>query len=146
MSRAAAIRAPARRAPAPPPSPPRRRAPSRHPKRASPPGRTTLRPVAAARPRRRHAPFVVLSGLIVGALVVGIVSLQALVSQTSFRMQDLQDRTATLQQQNGELVLRVARLSSPERIAAEAHRLGLVLPAHVEPLEVGGPGSRGSRR
>jgi cell division protein FtsL len=89
---------------------------------------------------------VVLSGLIVGALVVGIVSLQALVSQTSFRMQDLQARTATLQEANGELILRLARLSSPERIAAEAHRLGLVLPARVEPLRVRTPGARGKSR
>ena len=91
----------------------------------------------------------VLSGLIVGALVVGIVSLQALVSQTSFRMQDLQDRTATLQQANGELILRLARLSSPERIAAEActgwawccRRTG-----GAACRASGGPGDPGSRR
>ena len=60
--------------------------------------------------------------------MVGIVSLQALVSQTSFRMQDLQIRAKALQQHYGEQTLIVARLSAPERIAAAAHRAGLQLP------------------
>jgi cell division protein FtsL len=83
----------------------------------------------------------VLSSLLIGALVVGIVSLQALVSQTSFRMQDLQTHAKALQQQYGEQTLTVARLSAPERIAAAAYRAGLVLPdlAHVYTLHVRPP-------
>lgn len=69
-----------------------------------------------------------MSSLLIGALVVGIVSLQALVSQTSFRMQDLQVRAKALQQHYGEQTLTVARLSAPERIATSAHRAGLQLP------------------
>ena len=82
-----------------------------------------------------------LSSLLVGALVVGIVTLQALVSQTAFRMQDLQVRAKALQQHYGEQTLTVARLSAPERIASAAHRAGLVLPdpSHVYTLHVHGP-------
>jgi hypothetical protein len=77
----------------------------------------------------------------VGALVVGIVTLQALVSQTSFRMQDLQARTRTLQQQYGERTLTVARLSSPDRIASAARHAGFVLPdpSQMYTLHVPGP-------
>jgi cell division protein FtsL len=84
---------------------------------------------------------VVLSALVVGALVVGIVTLQALVSQTSFRMQDLQARTRALQQDYGERKLKVARLSAPDRIAAAARRAGLVLPdpSQVYSLHIRGP-------
>jgi cell division protein FtsL len=83
---------------------------------------------------------VVLSGLLIGALVVGIVTLQAMVSQTAFRMQDLQAQAKALQQEYGQQTLEVARLSSPERIAAAAHRAGLVLPdpSQIHTLHVHG--------
>ena len=122
----------------PAPSPARRgakpaRKASARPKRRPQQGRAAAkRPVRLVRParkrRRRSAPFLVLSGLLIGALVVGIVTLQAMVSQTSFRMQDLQARAKALQQQYGEQTLAVARLSAPGRIAAAAHRAGLMLP------------------
>jgi len=88
---------------------------------------------------------VVLSGLLVGSLVIGIVTLQALVSQTAFRMQDLQAHNRALQQEYGARSLSVARLTSPDRIAAAARRAGLVLPdpSHIYTLHV--PGPRGAR-
>ena len=99
---AAPAAAPARRAPrrsgplAPRPArPSRRRGPLR-----------VVRP--AARHHRRTTPFVVLSGLLVGSLVVGIVTMQALVSQTAFRMQDLQAHNLALQQDYGARTLSVA--------------------------------------
>jgi hypothetical protein len=87
-----------------------------------------------------------LSAVLVGALVVGIVTLQALVSQTSFRMQDLQARTRALQQGYGERTLVVARLSAPDRIAAAARRAGFVLPdpSHIYTLHVAGPRDAGT--
>ena len=134
---------PARRAPAPArrPATPAKKADARPKQRPS----QRPRPVRLVRPapkrRRRTAPFLVLSSLLVGALVVGIVSLQALVSQTSFRMQDLQTHAKALQEQYGEQTLTVARLSAPERIAAAAHRSGLVLPdpSRVYTLHVRAP-------
>ena len=63
-----------------------------------------------------------------------------LVSQTSFRMQQISRQNAQLQQSYGELKLQVARLSAPGRIAQEARRLGLLLPngGSVHLLEVAG--------
>ena len=106
-----------------------------------------LRAVAAPRPRHRRAPFLFLAVLLVGGLVLGVASLQALVAQTSFRMEDLARRGAALRQEQGELRLEVARLSAPRRIANEARRLGLRLPdpAEVKTLEVKSIPGDGSR-
>jgi len=75
-------------------------------------------------------------------LVVGVASLQAVVSQGSFRMQDLTRHNLELQQEYGRLKLEVAELSSPGRIAARARRLGFRLPqpGDVSTLRVKGTG------
>ena len=67
-------------------------------------------------------------------------TLQAMVSQTSFRMEQMTRQNSQLQQSYGELKLQVARLSAPGRIAQEARRLGLRLPkgGSVHLLEVAG--------
>ena len=95
---------------------------------------------AARRRRRSRAPLVVLSGLVIGGLLVGIVTIQALISQTSFRMQALQAHTRVLQLQYAELKARAATLSAPSRVAAVARRRGMVLPdaAQVQTLRVAG--------
>ena len=90
-------------------------------------------------PRLRRLPFMIASFLIVGVLVVGVVSVQALVSQGSFRMQQLTRHNLELEQEYGRLKLQVARLSSPGRIASQAHRLGFRLPDGVQALQVKGP-------
>jgi cell division protein FtsL len=71
---------------------------------------------------------VLVSSLIVGALLVAIVATQALVSQTSFHMRDLQAKAKALRQVNAQLTLQVANLSAPDRIVAEARALGMGLP------------------
>jgi cell division protein FtsL len=78
--------------------------------------------------------------VIVGAMIFCVVSLQALVSQTSFRMQNLDRQSSQLRQSYGELKLEVAQLSAPGRISREAKRLGLRLPdsGHVKTLDVPG--------
>jgi len=83
---------------------------------------------ADSAPRTSRLPFLIASFLVVGILVVGVASLQAVVSQGSFRMQDLTRRNVELQQEYGRLKLRVAELSSPGRIAAQARRFGFHLP------------------
>jgi cell division protein FtsL len=80
---------------------------------------------AAVRGSRRRIRFFIASLFLVGSLVVGVVSLQALVSQSSFRMQELSRRSADLKLQTGALQLEVAKLSAPERIQRVARRLGL---------------------
>jgi cell division protein FtsL len=108
----------ARVRPAPAPAP----APRRH-----------LRPVPAGRRRRsrrprRHLGFVVLSALLVGSLLVALVSIHALLAQSSFRTSDLSERADALRRQQDRLTLRVAELTSPGRLAREAQRIGLRLP------------------
>jgi cell division protein FtsL len=73
--------------------------------------------------------------------VFGVVTLQALVSQSSFRMQEISRQNAQLQQSYGELKLQVAQLSAPGRIAQQARRLGLRMPdgGNVHTLDVAGP-------
>jgi hypothetical protein len=75
---------------------------------------------------------------VVAGLVLAVAVLQALVAQNSFRMEDLARRGAALREENGQLRLEAARLSSPRRIANEARRLGLRLPhpAEVKTLQV----------
>lgn len=82
----------------------------------------------ASAPRARRLPFLIAVFVIVGLLVVGVASLQAVVSQGSFRMQELARHNLELRQDYGRLKLQVAELSSPGRIAAEARRLGFHLP------------------
>jgi cell division protein FtsL len=103
--------------------------------------RSRLR-VVAPRPRgrKRRLPFLVISFVLVGALVFGVVSLQAVISQSAFRMQRLEQRSTQLRQSYGDLKLQVAELSSPERIVHEAQRLGMQLPdpSKLQTLAVAG--------
>ncbi len=74
--------------------------------------------------------------LLVSALVLGIVSLQAVLSETAFEMRELSRRATQLQSDYGSLKLAVAELSSPDRIAREARKLGLEIPSQVRTLSV----------
>lgn len=133
-------------------------APSRKPARASRKGprpgssgagrgpasrRSRRRPnlrVVEARPRPKRLRFVVASCALIAPLVMGVVTVQTVVSQNAFRMRELSRETVSLQQGYKELKLQVAELSAPRRIAREAAELGLRLPerVHVLPVEGGG--------
>jgi cell division protein FtsL len=106
--------------------------------------RPRLRPVPApARPQRRLGQFLVAAALVIGALVFGVVALQAMVAETSFRMQDLTQRGIELRQEQGQLRLQIAELTSPRRITRRARGLGLYLPEEVKTLRV--PSAGGGR-
>ena len=95
----------------------------------------------------RDVLFFVGAILVVSFLVLGIVSLQAVLSETSFEMRELSRRATQLQSEYSRLKLTVAELSSPERVAREARRLGLTIPTHVRTLSVDlPPGFERSRR
>jgi cell division protein FtsL len=79
-------------------------------------------------PRSRRLPFLFACFALVGSLVVAVVSVQALVAQNSFRLQELTRTNAELAQASGQMQLEVAQLSAPNRIAREARRLGYQLP------------------
>jgi cell division protein FtsL len=106
-----------------------------------------LRVVRPPRPRQRRRlgriPFAIASFVVVGMLVFGVVTVQAILSQTSFRMRQLESRSVRLRQDYGHLKLEMARLSAPGRIVREAKRLGLRLPDQVKTLSVDGPPASG---
>jgi cell division protein FtsL len=73
---------------------------------------------------------------VVTALVVGVVSLSALLVQSSFREQQLRARIAELGEEHESLALQVVSLSSPTRVATWATGEGLVVAESVEILRV----------
>ena len=79
--------------------------------------------------RRGTVAFVVVTAVVVTVMVLGLVALQALLAQESFKIDDLQSRVSYLTQLHQEEGLAVARLSSPSRIATEARDVGMGLPA-----------------
>jgi cell division protein FtsL len=91
--------------------------------------RSPLRVVTPRRPESpRRLPFLIACFVFVGSLVVAVVSVQALVAQSSFQMQQVTRRNAVLAQAAGRLQLEIAQLSAPSRMAKEARKLGLRLP------------------
>jgi hypothetical protein len=96
--------------------------------------RPRLRSVPRTRRRRRSLPFLILSALLVAGLVLMLTSVQALLAQGAFRVSALGVKAEQLELESDLLRLRLARLSTPERVAAAARRNGLVAPARVEIL------------
>ena len=128
---------PARSAPAPVGSP----KPSPAPKSPATGTRTSgakTRQKPRQKPRRRkhHLGFVVLSSILVGSIVLGLVSLNALLAQTSFRLDDVSNRIDSLSQEYLRLTREQAELSAPGRIAAWASRHGMRLPDDIHLLHV----------
>lgn len=108
------------------------RAPAARPTITSPPS-----------PRRRarrgfHPAFWIFSALVVTAMIVGIVSLSALLVQTGFGIDRTEARIAELADQRELLAKEVATMSSPGRIASWARTRGFVMPEDVVVLQVPG--------
>ena len=78
----------------------------------------------------------VFATVVIVALVLGVVAMNALFAQTAFAVHALQTRVTELAEQNDVLATDVARLSSPSRIAEWAERYHMVLPDHVVILRV----------
>jgi cell division protein FtsL len=79
-----------------------------------------------------------LATLVVGPMVLGIVSLNALLAQTSFRIDDAERRIEMLTTEHLDLVHEQATLSAPGRIAAWARRNGMRLPDDIRFLHASG--------
>jgi cell division protein FtsL len=73
---------------------------------------------------------------VLGTPVLGLVTLNALLAQSSFRVDDLEQRIQNLSQENLELTTEHAKLSAPGRIAAWARRHGMRLPDDIRFLHV----------
>jgi len=65
---------------------------------------------------------------VIAVALIGIVAMQVHMLGLNAGIGRAVEKTSTLEQQNTSLRLEVSRLSSGERIAAEASRLGLVMP------------------
>jgi cell division protein FtsL len=110
----------------------------------APPARTpAARPQddGASRPRRRarrglHPTFLVFASIVIVALVLGVVAVNALFAQTAFAVHSLQSRVTELSEQHDVLATTAARLSSPSRIASWAERYHMVSPDDVVILRV----------
>jgi cell division protein FtsL len=108
--------------------------------RAEPAARTGAADVApAARRKRHHLGFVLFAAVVVGLLVLGLVTLNAFVAQSSFRIDHLQARVDEQSQRYLALERQAAHLSAPGRIAAWADRHGMRTPDEISVLHVSGP-------
>lgn len=82
--------------------------------------------LASPHVRPPRTPFVIVVVAILSAGLVGLLLLNTTLAQGSFRVHDLQQRTAALQDQEQQLQLSVDASSNPARLAAAARALGLV--------------------
>jgi len=92
--------------------------------------------VPAPRRVRHHVGFAVFASLLIGGMVIGLVTLNALLAQTSFRIDDLQTKLDGLADRHTVLTRQAAHLSAPGRIADWARRNGMRLPDDIEFLHV----------
>jgi cell division protein FtsL len=74
--------------------------------------------------------------VVITALIVGVVSLSALLVQASFREQDLRVELSALAEEHDRLALEAVALSSPGRVASWARGEGMVVAEQVEILRV----------
>jgi len=81
---------------------------------------------------------VILATIIVAPVLIGIVSLNALLAQTSLRIDEAERRIEELSREHLTLVHEQARLSAPGRIAAWARRNGMRLPDDIRSLHTSG--------
>jgi cell division protein FtsL len=112
-------------------------------KRARPVAPATGRPVTARRSRpkrRRSIGFVLLASTILGSMVFGIVVVNVLLAQTSFRIEEAERHLERLSEEHLELAREQATLSAPGRISAWASRHGMRLPDDIRILHAPGTG------
>lgn len=116
-------------------APARPQAPGSRPAPTGPPGPARA-PGSPARIRRKrhHVGFLVLASIVVVPMILGIVSLNVLLAQTSFRIDAVERRIADLSREQVDLVRRQATLSAPGRIADWAARHGMRLPDDIRSL------------
>ena len=94
----------------------------------------------AIRRRRRTRAVMLLAAAVSAASMFGLVAFHVFEVQTSFQLDNLQQRLTEEQQQYGKLRAEVATRSSPQAVAAGAEALHMVRPSQVSVLHV--PGAR----
>lgn len=94
-------------------------------------------PAPAPSPKRRkrhHLGFAVFASTVIGLMVLGVVVLNVLLAQQSFRIDEAERRLEVLDRDHLELVSAQATLSAPGRIASWASRHGMRLPDDIRIL------------
>jgi len=91
--------------------------------------------------REHHSAFWILTTMVVSAMVVGLVSLNAMRVDAAYRTRSLTEKVRLLTDERRTLVNDVARLSSPSRIGSWARREGLVHPASGDVVILQVPGT-----
>jgi cell division protein FtsL len=126
---------PARQLKTPPPRhTPTRSLETKRPLRSEAP-RATER---VTRRRSHHIGFAVLASALVASIVFGIVVLNVLLAQASFRIDEVERRIEALSADQVELAREQASLSAPGRIAHWASRHGMRLPDDIRILHPSG--------
>ncbi|HJS26600.1 MAG TPA: hypothetical protein VJ913_05680 [Actinomycetota bacterium] len=88
--------------------------------------------------RKHHIGFAVLASALIASMVFGIVVINVLLAQASFRIDEVERRIGTLSADQVELVREQATLSAPGRIAHWASRHGMRLPDDIRILHPSG--------
>jgi hypothetical protein len=125
--------------PAPQPNHRRAVAPARAPA-TRPPIPNPPHPHLRAR-RGHHPAFWVFTAVVVSAMVVGLVSLNAMRIDAAYETRLVTEQVRLLTDERRTLVNDVARLSSPSRIGAWAQARGLVSPAAGDVVILQVPGT-----
>lgn len=76
--------------------------------------------------------------VLVAAVFFGLIYAQTELDASAFELRDLEDQIAAAEQEQLELELDLARLSSPARIVPAANDLGMVLPTQMHTLTAPG--------
>jgi cell division protein FtsL len=112
---------------------------------------TAARPNPSTPPQRRarrgsHPAFWIFSGIVVAVLVIGVVAINALVVNTTYKLRGVQQEVHALSDDSEDLQIQVAHRSSPSRIAAWADGHGMILPAPQDVVPLAVPGRRDGGR
>jgi hypothetical protein len=129
------------RAPYPRAAPEQRPAPERAPGTRGRPSPAPAPKVRARTRRRVHVGFLVFTGVIVTALIVGVVALNAFLAQAAFQIRSAEGRLQELRRDQLQLTDEAARQSSPVLVAAWARQHDMVTPAPGEVHILRVPGS-----
>jgi cell division protein FtsL len=102
---------------------------------------STIPPHPGRRARRGSPAFWVLAAGVITASVVGIVSISALLVQTSLQVDGSGGRISSLLAERDRLREQAAELSSPSRVRVWALAQGMVVPERVVILRVPATGA-----
>lgn len=79
------------------------------------------------------APLIIVSVILIASTVFAVLLAQVTLAQSGFKMAEMRERMTKAEARHAELVLRVAKLGSSERIERYAlDQLGMVYPETVE--------------